>query len=368
MSNAKATILVIEDNKTNRQLLTTYLSKVGYNVITADDGLVGISMARTHQPDLILLDIMMPGLNGFETAERLKNQTTTSSIPIIYISAMDQIQDKLTGFAAGGVDYITKPFSFAEILARVEIHLQLYRLQRELEEKNEALEAANDKISTLNEQLYELFGRFATQPVADELLTHGFTLGGKYVQATAMFSDIRGFTRITESQGPAETIQLLNDYFAYMIDAIGQEGGVVNQMVGDGLMAIFGAPVAHGDHAQRAVQAALRMRQRIREFNKERVAHGRVPIKIGIGIASGRVIAGYLGTQIRATYTCVGDTVNLAARLEEHTKQVRHCILIDQNTQQALDETMRQRTQYLGIVNLRGKIQATDAYAVLTDN
>lgn len=363
-----ATILVIEDNLINQQLITHYLQREGYAVHTANGGEDGIHLAIEEQPELILLDIMMPGINGFETAHRLKADPTTQNIPIIYISALDHIEDKLSGFEAGGVDYITKPFSASEILARVKTHLKLYTLQRELAAKNDALAAANDKISELNTQLYELFGQFATQPVADEILERGFHLGGSYVNATAMFCDIRGFTRITEEQGPEATIQLLNDYFAHMFEAIGQEGGVVNQMVGDGLMALFGAPVPHADHAERAVRAALLMRQRIKLFNKEQVAHGRVPIEIGIGIASGQVIAGYLGTNARATYTCVGDTVNIAARLEAYTKYVPYRVLLDANTRHALGTEMGVHIKDLGIRQFRGKIETINVYALLTDS
>ncbi len=364
MSNA--TILIIEDNLINQQLISHYLVGEGYCVDKASTGEVGIDLAEQKQPELILLDVMMPGINGFETARRLKANPRTSQIPIIYISALDHVEDKLAGFEAGGVDYITKPFSASEILARVRTHLKLYALQRELAAKNDALEAANDKISELNNQLYKLFGQFATQPVADELLAHGLTLGGNYVNATAMFCDIRDFTRITEQQGPEATIQLLNDYFSHMFEAIGQEGGVVNQMVGDGLMAIFGAPVPHADHAERAVRAALLMRQRIKLFNKEQIAHGRAPIEIGIGIASGQVIAGYLGTNARATYTCVGDTVNIAARLEAYTKYVPYRVLLDANTRRALGQEVRVHIKDLGIRQFRGKIEAINVYALLT--
>jgi adenylate cyclase len=356
------TILLIEDNPINQQLIAHYLKRENYLVLTAKNGEEGIQIATAQLPQLILLDIMMPGISGFETASRLKQQPETHHIPIIYISALDHIEDKITGFEKGAVDYITKPFSAAEILIRVRTHLKLAFLQQELQAKNEALANANDKITELNQQLYELFGRFATQPVADELLAQGFTLGGKYVHATAMFSDIRGFTRITETEGPAETIRLLNDYFAHMIAAISEEGGIVNQMVGDGLMAIFGAPIPHKDPAERAVRAALKMLARIELFNEAQIAHGRVPIQIGIGIASGQVIAGYLGTQERATYTCVGDPVNLAARLEEHTKYVPYPILICPATQQAL--TTEFPLHHLGIQQFRGKIEPITVYAV----
>ena len=149
-----------------------------------------------------------------------------------------------------------------------------------------------------------------------------------------MFCDIRSFTTISESREPAETIELLNDYYMLMMDAINGEGGIVNQMVGDGLMAIFGAPVPRDDHRQAAVLAARQMVDLIRLFNEEQAARDKVQIQIGVGIASGRVVAGYTGTQNRATYTCVGDTVNVAARLEAHTKELGRPILIDENTRQ----------------------------------
>ena len=138
-----------------------------------------------------------------------------------------------------------------------------------------------------------------------------------------MFCDIRDFTTIAESQPPEETIELLNNYYTLMFDAIGGDGGIVNQMVGDGLMAIFGAPLPLTTIGVRAVRAALEMVEMIRLFNVEQAARGRRQIRIGIGIASGEVVAGYTGTQHRATYTCIGDTVNLAARLEAHTKVLR---------------------------------------------
>ena len=147
-----------------------------------------------------------------------------------------------------------------------------------------------------------------------------------------MFCDIRSFTTIAEAQEPAETIELLNDYYALMMDAIGAEGGVVNHMAGDGLMSIFGAPVPRQAHRRSAVLAARQMIELIRLFNEEQAARDKIQIQIGVGVASGRVVAGYTGTHNRATYTCVGDTVNVAARLEAHTKELGRPILIDENT------------------------------------
>ena len=168
---------------------------------------------------------------------------------------------------------------------------------------------------------------------------------------------------IAESQSPADTIELLNTYFTLMFEAIEGQGGIVNQIVGDGLMAIFGAPQPRPDHELRAVRAAMEMVQLIGMFNQQQAAEAKAPIKIGIGIASGRVIAGFTGTVHRATYTCVGETVNLAARLEAHCKIAAHPILIDQRTRDGLPSDVA--TEALGSVAIKGMEKPVPVYAVL---
>jgi len=206
--------------------------------------------------------------------------------------------------------------------------------------------------------------RFATSEVAQDLQQSGFALGGRRVAATVMFADIRGFTALVERQPPEETIELLNTYYTLMFDAISGHGGVVNQMIGDGLMAIFGAPLPLAEAPLCAVRAALDMVEMIDLFNAERATEGKAPIAIGVGIASGEVVAGYTGTQQRATYTCVGDTVNLAARLEAHTKEAARTVLIDGDTHAALAD--RLATEALGPVRLKGKAAAVQVHAVST--
>jgi adenylate cyclase len=200
--------------------------------------------------------------------------------------------------------------------------------------------------------------------VADDMLQSGFALGGKRIHASVLFSDIRGFTALVESQGPEETIDLLNTYYMLMFDAIGSHGGVVNQMIGDGLMALFGAPLPLDDCAGSAVAAGLEMIELIQKFNIERSAAQKAPICIGVGVATGDVVAGYTGTQQRATYTCIGDTVNLAARLEAHTKVAGCGLLIDDATQRALGDNVP--TQALGEVPFKGKAAAVEIFAVMS--
>ncbi len=208
--------------------------------------------------------------------------------------------------------------------------------------------------------------RFATPEVAQDLQESGFALGGKRVRASVLFSDIRNFTPLAESQPPEETIELLNTYYTLMFDAISGHGGIVGMMAGDGLMAIFGAPVPLPDHPERAVRAALEMIELVELFGLERAAAGKPPIRIGIGIATGDVVAGYTGTNQRATYTCIGDTVNLASRLETHTKTAQRAILIDAVTRAALPGTIA--TEPLGAVALKGISAPVEVFAAGVSN
>ena len=204
--------------------------------------------------------------------------------------------------------------------------------------------------------------RFATSEVAEDLQQSGFALGGRRVHGTVMFADIRGFTSLAEQQPPEETIELLNTWYTLMFDAISGRGGIVTQMMGDGLMAVFGAPLPLADPSDSAVRAAREMIEMIDLFNAERAAAAKAPIRIGIGIATGEMVAGYTGTQQRATYTCIGDTVNLAARLEAHTKVAACPILIDEATRAGLGERIPVKS--LGAVNFKGKAVAVEVFSV----
>jgi class 3 adenylate cyclase len=177
-----------------------------------------------------------------------------------------------------------------------------------------------------------------------------------------MFTDIRSFTTLAETQDPADTIDLLNSYYALMFEAITGHDGTVNQMLGDGIMAIFGAPTPQEDHAERAVRAALEMIELIEGFNQQQALENKSQIKIGIGIASGQMIAGFTGTQNRATYTCVGDTVNLAARIEDYTKQAGKPILFDKFTRERLPDDIQ--VEGLGEVAFKGKQQVVEVFAI----
>ncbi|HEU5476386.1 MAG TPA: adenylate/guanylate cyclase domain-containing protein [Gaiellaceae bacterium] len=342
---AAGTILISDDNRVNRLMLARGLEHEGHAVAFAEHGREALDLLRRQPFDLMLLDVLMPELDGYEVLAELKDDPHLRDIPVIVTSALDELDSVVRCLEMGAEDYLTKPVNPVLLNARISASLEKKRLR---------------------DQQRELISKFATREVAEDLLTSGFSLGGKHVEASAMFCDIRSFTTIAEAREPAETIELLNDYYLLMMDAITGEGGIVNQMIGDGLMAIFGAPVPREDHRQAAALAARQMVELIRLFNEEQAAQDKVQIQIGVGIASGRVIAGYTGTLNRATYTCVGDTVNLAARLESHTKELGRPILIDENTRQGISDGIAVEAQ--GEVLMKGKTKPTKVYAVLVDS
>ena len=340
-SHEPGQMLVVDDNRVNRLLLTRALEQNGHIVSTAEHGRIAMEMLRSTPFDVILLDIDMPEMNGFEVLEALLKDDELRDLPVIMTSASDELDRVVKCIEMGAEDYLVKPLNPVLLRARVNASLEKKRLR---------------------DQQRKLFRTFATPEVAEQLLREGFSLGGKYVTASVMFADIRAFTSLSENQEPAVTIEMLNDYFALMFDPITGNHGTVNQMEGDGIMAIFGAPAYDENHREQAVRAALEMLELLQGFNEQRAVQGRGRIEVGIGIATGRVIAGYTGTQHRATYTCVGDTVNLAARIEEHTKVAGRPVLIDRNTREGLSDSIR--VESLGELLFKGKQHPTHIFSV----
>jgi adenylate cyclase len=342
MAEGSSRVLIADDNKVNRLLLSRSVELLGHRIALAENGRVALERLRKEPFDLLLLDIEMPELDGFAVLEQLKADLKLRDVPVIVTSSIEGLDNIIRCIELGAEDYLPKPVNQVLLKARIGASLEKKRLR---------------------DQEKALVRRFATSEVAEDLLQSGFALGGKRIKASVLFSDIRGFTALVESQGPEETIDLLNTYYMLMFDAIGGHGGVVNQMIGDGLMALFGAPLPLDNCAGNAVAAALEMVELIQQFNLERSTAKKPPIRIGIGVATGDVVAGYTGTQQRATYTCIGDTVNLAARLEAHTKVAGCGILIDDTTQRALNGSVPM--QPLGEVPFKGKAAAVEIFAVM---
>ncbi len=343
VSAQAGSLLVVDDNRVNRLLLGRALEQLGHSVAFAENGRQALEALAQRRVDLILLDIEMPEMDGYQTLAALAADPRLRDVPVVMMSSVEEVDSVARCIEMGAEDYLFKPVNPVLLKARVAASLEKKRL-RDLQR--------------------ELFRKFATAEVAEEVLTVGGSLDGRYkhLEASVMFSDIRSYTALTESLPPAETIELLNSYYTLTFDAIAGHGGIVNQMLGDGLMAIFGAPLPLADHRDRAVRAALEMLEMMDAFNQDQARRGAVEVRIGIGIASGPLVAGFTGTQQRMTYTAVGDAVNLAAHLEAHTKVVGRPILLDENTRAGLGDGFRIEAH--GPSQLKTRSQAVPIYSI----
>lgn len=334
-------LLVVEDNKVNRILLQRGLEQEGHIVTNAHNGREALGLLRSQPFDIVLLDIEMPEMNGFQVLEACLQDARLREIPIIMTSAMDELDSVIKCIEMGAEDYLTKPLNAVLLRARVNASLEKKRLRDEQR---------------------KLFDTLATSEVAKELIDKGFSLGGKHVDASVMFTDIRSFTSIAESQDPSETMELLNMYFTLMFEPVKDHGGIVSQIAGDGFMAIFGAPIPLANHREEAVFSAIEMFELLKGFNQEQALRKKVQIEIGIGIAAGRVIAGFTGTEQRAIFTCVGDTANLASRIQDYTKNVGKPLLINENASQGLPSAIQR--DFLDSILFKGKSQPVSIYSV----
>src|ERR687898_698962 len=335
-------VLVVDDDPLNRMLLTRSLEKEGHRVGSAASGQQALESLREKTFDVVLLDIVMPELDGVSVLERLKRDPVLQHVPVIMISAVDEIDTVVRCIEMGSEDYLPKPFNPVLLRARINAALAKKRLQ-ELE----------------RERVREVFSRFVPEHVVDDVLERAdedLRLGGSRVVGTVMFTDIREFTAFTERTQPDRVIDLLNEYFGEMIDAIFHHGGTLVGYLGDGLLAVFGAPIPLDDHADRALAAAREMLAvRLPRFNRrvrERtLGNG---FEMGIGLNSGLFVAGNVGSARRLEYTVYGDTVNTASRIEGMTKATRQSVLIADSTRQALLRPPSDLVQ-VGDFDVRGK-------------
>ncbi len=213
------------------------------------------------------------------------------------------------------------------------------------------------------QRMRDLFGRYVSKEVAAKVLDNGADLGGENISATTLFADIRDFTGLSERLPAQEVVDILNRYYTRMVDVIVDEGGLVNKFGGDSLLAVFGAPIRQPDHALRAVRAAWEMTRALAEFNAEQLSIGMPVLTIGIGIASGEVVAGNVGGEERVEYTVIGDPVNLASRLQSLTKELGATVLLSEDTQKALGGTRAECHPY-GEVPVRGKQEPISVFAL----
>ena len=307
-------ILLVEDAPANIQLLSATLKAKGYQISVATNGKQALEVLARVVPDLILLDIMMPEMDGFETCRRIKASEQWRQIPVIFLTARTEVSDLVQGFELGAVDYVAKPFNAHELLARVNTHLTIDELRRSLASRNAELARAHELVR-------RAFGRYVSEEVAASILQspEGLELGGEEREVTILMSDLRGFTAMAARMSPHDVIEFLNLYLESMVDVISQFEGTIDEIIGDAILVIFGAPLACEDHAAKAVACGLAMQSAMSDVNARLAAKGAAELEMGIGIHTGRVIVGNIGSLRRTKYAAVGSNVNLAGRIESFT-------------------------------------------------
>lgn len=329
-------ILVVDDEEGLRDICERKLRRAGHEVRCCVSGEEALPVLGEGW-DLVLTDIVMPGkVDGNELLRRVRRQGRAD---VMLMTAQPALDSAVRAVKDGAYDYLIKPFDLDSMIGAVNRCAEKRSLSRELAREKalrSKLAEAFQELSRMN-KVRETFGKFATPEVARFILEQpdGPLKRGERRNVTVLFADVRQFTPFAGSVPPEEAVQVLNEILACVIDAVQKEGGIVNKFIGDGLMAIFGAPLARGDHAQAAARAALRARDAVESLTASRRAAKREPLRLGFGINSGEVVAGCIGTRDRTEYGVIGHAVNVAARLEEIAGPGQ--ILIGPDTAELLD-------------------------------
>lgn len=329
-------VMLIDDSELACALVQEALSAQGYEVATFHDPFLALEQVDVVKPDLVLTDLGMPGLDGNEVCRRLK-QGPRAALPVIILTADDADERRVRGLREGADDYVSKGASMEELGARVETVL---RRTRE------------------TERMRRLFARYTSDAVVDEVLRKGeVVLAGERRVVTVLFADIRHFTSFAEARPPEEVMRQLNAILGRLADVVLEFNGTLDKFLGDGLMAVWGAPVSHDDDTTAAVSAALRMLDEVRVLNLQADAPG---LELGIGLNTGPVLAGSLGSTRRTEYTCIGDTVNVASRLCALAAPGE--VLVGEGTARALEHLGA--FQAMAPVRLKGKSQPVPIFRV----
>jgi adenylate cyclase len=345
-------ILVVDDNETNRDIITTRLETHGYETLQAADGKEALAAVAQHRPDLVLLDVMMPNLDGIETCRRLKGDAAFPFLPIILVTAKMDSKDIVAGLDAGADEYLTKPVDQAALVARVRSVLRVKALHDQVQEQAADLATWNRTLERrVAEQVAEIerigrLKRFLSPQVA-QLLSSGDerVLESHRREVTIVFCDLRGFTAFAEAAEPEEVIAVLRDYHSALGALIDKFEGTVERFAGDGLMVLFNDPLPCAAPWARAVQMAVAMRDEVAKLSANWRTHGH-DLGFGIGIAHGFATLGCIGFEGRFQYSATGTVANLASRLCDHAR----------NGQILVDAKVHAEVEPLAVLELIGEL------------
>lgn len=362
------TILVVDDNAANVEILETRLVANGYHVLTARDGEQALAAARSSLPDLILLDIMMPKIDGLTVCRELKADASLPFMPIILVTAKTASRDIVEGLDAGADEYLTKPVDHAALVARVKSMLRIKELHDQVSEQRRQLADWNQTLERrVAEQVDELervgrLKRFFSPQLAELIVSRGGDelLEGHRREISVVFCDLRGFTAFSESAEPEEIMDVLRDYYAAMGEEVFRFEGTIERFVGDSVMALFNDPLPCPDHELRAVRMAMAMRTRAQELAPQWARRGH-ELGVGFGVATGYATIGKVGFEGRIEYSATGPVANLAARLCDFARHEQ--VLISQRTFSTVEAAVE--VESLGEITIKGMKRPVPAYSVV---
>jgi adenylate cyclase len=356
----KEKILVVDDTAVNVKLLADLLGVKGYAVATAASGKEALEKIDTEHPDLVLLDVMMPGMTGYEVCRKVRQNPATASLPIVMVTALDPSQERVKGIEAGADDFLTKPINQPELLARVRSLLRVKALHDQLTELNRTLEARVTAQVAELERLGRL-KRFFSPQLAEAIVSGGAEdpLKSHRREITVVFLDLRGFTAFAESSEPEEVMAVLREYHAEMGRIIVAHEGTLERFTGDGMMIFFNDPVVVDNPSERAVRMATAMRARVGELAVRWRKLG-YDLDFGVGIAQGYATLGAIGFEGRWDYGAIGSVTNLAARLCAEAKPGQ--ILISRRVFAAVEDLVEAAP--MGELALKGFSRPIPTYAV----
>jgi adenylate cyclase len=361
-------VLVVDDNPANLEILETRLARQGYEVVTAKDGDEALAAARARTPDLILLDVMMPGKDGIQVCRELKADPGLPFMPIILVTAKADPGDIVAGLDAGGDEYITKPVDHAALVARVRSILRIKALHDVVQEQAAQLEAWNRTLEQrVAAQLAEIerlgsLRRFLPPQVAELIVSVGDErlLESHRREITVVFCDLRGFTAFAETSEPEEVMGVLGQYHEALGQLIFRHEGTLERFVGDGLVVLFNDPLPCPDPSARAVRMAIAMRARIAELSDGWRKRGH-RLGFGLGIAQGHATLGRIGFEGRSDYAAIGPVANLGSRLCDEAGDGQ--ILVSARVMAAVEQLVE--LEPVGELTLKGLVRPVSAYNVL---
>lgn len=337
-SNSKIKILIVDDEPVNVQVLENHLSLANYGLLKANNGEEALSILETEEVNLVLLDIMMPRLSGYEVCKTIRKTHSSGNLPVIMLTAKNLVSDLVYGFECGANDYLAKPFQKEELLTRIKTHIQ---------------------ISTLNKSYERFVPHDYLQFLSKESITDVNLGDNVATDMSVVFSDIRSFSTLSETMTPQENFNFVNAYFKRVSPKVREYGGIIVKYVGDAIMAVF------KDKTEDAIDSAIAQINEMTIYNKKRVANGYLPIQTGYGIHTGFMMLGMIGEANRMQGDAFSDHVNLTARLEGLTKFYGASIIISSTVLGKIKDQSLYSIRYLDRVRVKGRKQPIEIYEVM---